>query len=131
MRGCTCRGLTLCPWCAQLAARAGVIPPLLDSSKQLSEAAFMAAVVRLAREHGWLFYHTYSSKKSAPGYFDCTLAKAGQPLVLAELKAATGTLTIEQQQWYETVQQATGVESYIWRPADVERIRHLLSTGEA
>jgi hypothetical protein len=88
----------------------------------VSEAAFQAAVVRVAKDCGWDVWHPYSAKRSAPGYFDLTIAKAGQPIILSELKTATGVVTIEQQHWYDTVRQATGVECYIWRPDDMAEI---------
>jgi hypothetical protein len=127
MRGCTCHGLALCSQCATLAARAGVIPPLLDSSRQLSEAVFQAAVIELAKQHGWLCWHAYSAKKSAAGYPDLTLAKAGYPLICAELKTDTGQLTRAQQAWLAAIEGSTGVVSAVWRPAQwseiVERLR--------
>jgi hypothetical protein len=145
MRGCTCHGLTLCPWCQALAARAvGPAPGLEPGSgvagrrgldggatpgiarPHLSERAFMQALRREALAGGWLFYHTFDSRRSAPGFFDCVCAKPGYPLVLSELKTATGIITIEQQRWHDTVRQATGVECYIWRPEDMERIHALL-----
>jgi hypothetical protein len=109
------------------AAQAGVIPPLLDSSKQLSEAAFMAAVVRLAKQHGWMVYHTWSSKKSPEGFPDLVCARAGSPLLAIETKTDTGQVTKAQQAWLEALGQCTGVVSEVWRPAMlrevVERLR--------
>jgi hypothetical protein len=125
MRGCTCRGLTLCPQCAQLAARAGVIPPLLDSAHQLSEAAFMAAVVRLARAHGWTFaYHTYRSTKSLGGFPDLILChqEPGHVCYAIELKTDTGQVTPAQAAWLEALAGCTGVVAECWRPRDLQEI---------
>src|SRR5262245_22848890 len=88
----------------------------------MSERAFMQAVRREALAHGWLFYHTFDSRRSAPGFVDCVLAKAGRPIILSELKTATGVVTIEQQRWHDTVAQASGVECYLWRPDDMAAI---------
>ena len=54
----------------------------------VSEKAFMSAVVKMARQYGWLVWHTYTARKSPPGYPDLTFCHpSGQrPLILAELK---------------------------------------------
>ncbi len=36
----------------------------------LSEADFMDQVIDLAHLYGWMVYHTYDSRRSAPGYPD-------------------------------------------------------------
>src|SRR5262245_14470002 len=97
--------------------RQGQMPPL-----PITERAFMQAVRREALAHGWLFYHTFDSRRSAPGFVDCVLAKAGYPIVFSELKTATGVVTIEQQRWLDTLRQVTGVECYLWRPDDIAQI---------
>lgn len=129
MRGCQCRGgPTLCDQCQALAERAGVAvaPPtrlvggLLTpaQAQQISEKVFMAAVVRLAREHGWLCYHTHNARKSLPGYPDLTMAKAGRPLLFAELKVPGGQLTLQQHAWLEALTLAEGKEVHLWQPDD-------------
>ena len=118
MRGCTCRGLTLCDQCQQLALRAGVLPPLVDASRQPSEAAFQMAVVKLARSNDWLWYHTHDSRRSPSGFVDGVLAKAGQPLYLVELKTDTGQVTPAQLAWLTALAACTGVVAEVWRPED-------------
>jgi len=86
------------------------------------ERAFQHAVRKMALQGGWLFYHTYDARKSDAGFFDCVCAKPGYPLILAELKAATGVLTVEQQHWHDTVAHVAAVECYIWRPEDMAEI---------
>ena len=93
---------------------------------QVTEAVFQTAIRRLAQQHGWLYYHTYLSKKSAEGYPDVTLAKIGAPLILAELKTITGQLTKAQEAWLEALAGSTGVVSCVWRPTDLEAIVKLL-----
>jgi hypothetical protein len=98
----------------------------------VSEKAFMSAVVRLAKQHGWLCYHTWSSKKSPEGFPDLILAPGpdwqqrhpGQTPVLyaIELKTDTGQLTPAQAAWLEALGQCTGVVSEVWRPADLDAI---------
>ena len=133
MRGCTCRGLTLCPQCTALAARAGVIPPLLDSAVQLSEKAFQSAIVRLAKSQGWDVYFTYRSKRSPEGFPDLVLAHAptatapGGRMVLAELETADGALSQAQAHWIAVLQSIHGIECYLWRPGDMPAIVARLS----
>ena len=115
MRGCTCRGAVLCPQCERLAQMAGVtstitIPPVV------SEKAFMTAVIRLAKEHAWLVYHTHDSRKSFPGYPDLTLAKPGKPVIFSELKVPGGALTLQQHAWLEALTLAEGKEVHLGQP---------------
>jgi hypothetical protein len=122
---CACTGEpgVYCIRCRAILLRAnGVIAP----PPAVSERAFMQAVRKEALAAGWLFYHTFDARKSAPGFFDCVLAKPGHPLVLSELKTATGIVTLEQQRWYDTVRQATGVECYLWRPENMAEIVEIL-----
>lgn len=94
---------------------------------QLSEKAFMAAVVRLAVQQGWKVYHPFDSRKSAPGYPDLTMAKPGRPVIFAELKLEGEKPTIEQEAWLETLRQATNTHVYLWRPSDWPQITEVLS----
>src|SRR5262245_42571902 len=45
----------------------------------ISERAFLQAIRREALAHDWLFYHTFDSRKSDPGFCDCVIAKPGKP----------------------------------------------------
>jgi hypothetical protein len=84
----------------------------------VSERAFMQAVRREALAGGWLFYHTFDSRRSAPGFVDCVLAKPGRPLLCWELKTADGIVTLAQQRWLEVLGQVAGVETGVVRPED-------------
>jgi uncharacterized membrane protein len=66
MRGCTCHGPALCPWCTALAQRAGVLAPV--EAPALSEAAWQAAVVRMATAAGFMCYHTWDARRSPSGW---------------------------------------------------------------
>jgi len=63
--------------------------PTVDGSRfmleQQSEEDFQTAIVQLARMRGWRVYHTKDSRKSAQGFPDLFLLRAGQ-IVVAELK---------------------------------------------
>lgn len=123
MRGCTCRALTLCAQCHALAQRAGVLA--LAEAPAVSEKAFQAAIVRLAREHGWMVHTTYDSRKSPAGYPDLTLCR-GTDLLIQELKIPGGVLTLAQHHWVEDLQRVTHVEAGIWMPEDLDHIRRRL-----
>ena len=129
MRGCTCTGSLWCPQCHALATRAGALPT--PAPVRISEKAFMAAIIRVAREHSWLVYHTHDSRKSAPGYVDLTLARLpgpGRPgeVIWSELKVAA-PLTIEQEKWLATLSYVQHTETYVWRPDDMPAIVARLS----
>ena len=78
-----------------------------------SEKEFQALVIDLAQRHGFRVYHTFNSRRSAAGYPDVTLVRAGRLLFL-ELKSKTGRVTDEQKEWITALQQAR-VEAYVMR----------------
>lgn len=87
-----------------------------------SEGRLLREVRQLAQNAGYLTYHTYRSDRSEKGWFDLACAKPGHPLILAELKTQRGKLTMAQRRWVDAVTQATGVETHVWRPADLSAI---------
>lgn len=125
MRGCTCTGLTLCAQCAALARRAGVLET--PGPPAVSETAFMAAVIRVAKEHAWLCYHTHDSRRSLPGYPDLTLVRpphGGRPgeAIWAECKVPGGRLTLQQAHWLEVLGQVERTEAVVWVPEAMPEI---------
>lgn len=84
---------------------------------RVPEAQFQHDVVSWARWWGWLVYFTYDSRGSPPGFPDLTLTRAGR-LILAELKSATGELSLDQIRWRSALQAVSGIEYRLWRPAD-------------
>ena len=87
------------------------------SALHLGEQAFLALVLELAAWCGWRGYHTYDSRRSAPGFPDLVLLKP-PALLFVEVKTATGRLTPTQRAWLEALGQCPGVEAYCWRPHD-------------
>jgi hypothetical protein len=88
-----------------------------------SERDFRQQVVQLAQLRGWLVYWTWTSIHSPAGFPDlvlCRPAQDGRPgrIVFAELKTATGKVTLAQQEWLAALGACTGVEAALWRPAD-------------
>lgn len=85
----------------------------------MTEAAFQAQVVALARSLGWLAWHTYDSRRSAPGFPDLTLVHPQRGLLkFRELKTAKGRVRPEQSQCLAALA-ATGADAAVWRPADL------------
>lgn len=90
----------------------------------LSEAAFQNKVLALCRWLKLRTYHTYDSRRSAPGFPDLVIVgKAG--IIFAELKTTRGKVTIYQQAWWDDLTKA-GAEAYIWRPEDWPQIQDVL-----
>ena len=94
----------------------------------VSEKVFQAAVLKIAREAGYMTFHVHDSRKSAEGYPDLTLVHPTRrelPVFLCELKTQAGQVTAAQQAWVEALGGRQTV-STIWRPDDVEMIRRWL-----
>jgi hypothetical protein len=90
----------------------------------ITEASFQQAVCDLAQLNGWIYYHTFDSRRSPAGFLDLVLCHAGPhgaltggQLLFAELKTAKGKVTIGQQIWLRTLT-AAGAEVHLWRPDD-------------
>jgi len=96
---------------------------------KLSEQDFMQQIIDLAHLYGWLCYHTFDSRRSAPGYPDLAFCHpVHHEYFLAELKTEKGHLTPAQQRWIEALYQAN-IETYVWRPSDFDTIVRRLSKG--
>lgn len=94
------------------------------SGSVLSEAAWQSRVVDYAALRGWLTYHTKDSRRSAPGFPDLVMVRAGV-LLLAELKTETGRPTADQRRWLAALSAVPGVTVRLWRPShwpDVEAV---------
>lgn len=97
-------------------------PPL----PEISEADFMARVVKLAKESGWACFHPYDSRRSEAGWPDLALCRPPR-LILAELKSADGKLKPAQKKWITLLRKCNGVEAFVWWPRDFEAIERLLA----
>jgi hypothetical protein len=102
----------------------------------VSEDDLLAFVIDLARQRGWLTYHTRFSRGSDAGFPDLVLLRPPR-LVLAELKRDGKNPTPAQGQWLGELEQVAlalelehggraGLEVYIWRPADQDEIQRVL-----
>lgn len=86
----------------------------------MTEKVFQNHVTRLAAQLGWsLQYHTWIAINSKGGFPDLVLVNPLQGrLIFAELKTMSGTVSEQQQEWFDTLN-ACGQEAYIWRPDDL------------
>ena len=96
------------------------------STLPITERAFAQQVVDLAHLHGWMVYRTWLSVRSPAGYPDLTLCR-GERLLFAELKSDTGTLTPEQRAWLTALDGVPGVETYAWRPRNLDDAARVLA----
>jgi hypothetical protein len=92
----------------------------------ISERQFEAQVRELATLTGWMVYHTNNSLRSPEGFPDLVLARAPR-LIFAELKSAGGRVSDQQTYWLDELRGVAGVETYVWRPADLDEITRILS----
>lgn len=83
-------------------------------------------VLPLARQFGWLAYHTHDSRRSVAGFPDI-IALRGERMVVAELKSEKGRLTKDQLKWLTMFQSIPGAEVFVWRPSNSDRIVQILT----
>lgn len=91
----------------------------------ITEKDFQRQVLDLARILGWAAYHPMLSKWSERGWPDVVLCKPPR-LILAELKRENGKTTPHQDRWLEMLGRCPGVETYLWRPSDLDGIARCL-----
>lgn len=96
--------------------------------KRGAEAHFQTQVVNLAALYGWnLRYHTYDSRRSAPGFPDLVLVRPPE-ILFWEVKSESGRIRPEQKEWIAALT-ACGLEAAILRPSDFDDIHARLSQG--
>lgn len=81
------------------------------------ESDLMWQVRKLAKECGWLGYHTHDSRKSAAGFPDLVLVRR-ERMLFVELKKETEKPRKEQVVWLDALRRVPSVEVYIWKPSD-------------
>lgn len=109
-------------------ARRGQSIPTLPG--ETPEGQLLAAIRRVASTAGWEVYHTYSSKRSEPGFPDVVLTD-GESLLMMELKDNRGKPTLDQARWLQLLAHTGKVETGIWRPRDFPAIVARLTRGKA
>lgn len=95
----------------------------------ITEKQFEAQVKDLARLLGWQYYHTWRSIHSPAGFPDCVMVRNGT-VIFAELKSEKGNLSEKQAEWITDLNRVAnhslGVQVYVWRPSDFDRIVEIL-----
>ena len=94
-----------------------------------SEESFQRRVLEFARLMGWgCRYHTFDSRRSAPGFPDLVLVRAPR-VVFAECKTdhAPKELPFAQRVWMHELLRCPGVEWYLWRPRNWQEIERILA----
>lgn len=108
-------------------------------SERITEAAFTAQVIALARWYKWRVAHFRSSMNKrgrymtavqgdGAGFPDLVLIRNGS-LIFAELKSAKGKVGPNQQEWLKSLSNAPGVAVYVWKPHEINEIEKVLERG--
>lgn len=99
----------------------------------MTEAEFQAQVVQLATITGWRHLHVrrtvgrgrkWTTSTNLAGWPDLLLWRPGR-IIAAELKSDSGKVTDEQAEVLRSLAEA-GVDGYVWRPSDFDRIAAVL-----
>ena len=88
-------------------------------SSLITEKDFQHTVVEAAKLYGWIYYHTYSSKRSPAGFPDLVLVR--ERVLFRELKTEKGRLTAYQIVWGKRLTDA-GSDYAVWRPSMLDEI---------
>jgi hypothetical protein len=110
---------------------------LLAAVPEQSEQVFQSGVLEYAGLQGWRAMHIADSRRQvtrggktqwigdglAAGWPDLTLVR--ERLIVAELKAESGRLSVKQREWIDALKWA-GVETDCWKPSDWEDIQRIL-----
>ncbi len=111
-----------------------------NGKPHISEKAFTAQVISLARHLGWKVAHFRPAMDSkgrwktavqgdGVGFLDLILLRRNK-LKIAELKVGNGKLTAEQTLWFATWVELSlwqpGIDVYLWRPSDYDEIERIL-----
>ena len=92
----------------------------------MTERQFQTRVLRIAKQFGWITYHTHDSRRSDPGFPDLVLVR--DRVLFRELKTETGRISEPQKAWGQALKRA-GADFKIWRPGDMPVIIKELSDG--
>ena len=104
-----------------------------------TEAGFTAAVIALAKLHGWRTAHFRPARTKDGGWrtavsgdgagFPDIILVRGDRMIAAELKVGKGTLSEAQRKWLCDFGLIIGITTCVWRPADWCEIVELLSAA--
>lgn len=102
-----------------------------------AEAAFQYQVIDVAHLYGWRVAHFRPAQDShgrwrtavqgdGKGFPDLLLVR--ERVIAAELKSDDGTLSVDQMLWLSAFE-AAGIETHVWRPADLPNLPAVLGPG--
>lgn len=101
------------------------------SGPYVTEKALQATIVAVAKLCGFRVYHTFDSRRSAPGFPDVCCVK-GKSLIFIEVKTESGKLTGDQAEWLTALRPVPGVTILVVRPTGLnDCLDFLQSTGHA
>lgn len=86
----------------------------------ITEKQFQAQIVKAAKLLGWYVYHTYDSRRSAPGFPDLVLCDTRR-VIYAEIKVGRNLLSADQEKWVDALRR-THATVFVWRPEDWPQI---------
>jgi hypothetical protein len=102
----------------------------LHGLDDILEKEWQSTVVTLAKQLGWLTYHTHDSRRSAHGFPDLVCVR--DRVVYLELKREnrkTSKLTDDQKVWIRWLIDA-GAEVYVVRPSRLQAVADMLSSRQ-
>lgn len=92
---------------------------LADVAAAMKEDALQAKVIAVARDLGFLAYHTHDSRRSERGWPDLVLVHPTRGrLLYRELKQEERYPTADQRKWLDALRVA-GADVGVWRPLDL------------
>jgi len=112
----------------------------LDALPKLTERAWQADVLKIARLFGWRWWHDRATnfpracpKCKAPlriprndaGWPDLFMVR-GDTLVVAEIKSDRNYPTPEQREWLEAFRQVRRIVVVVWKPKDAQKVAEVL-----
>lgn len=96
--------------------------------RKVREAAFMRAVIRVAKSRGWSVYHTHDSRRSVAGFPDLVLLRRELQLAVELKRSAKEKPTTEQLAWLARFR-AAGVPAFVWTPEVWIELERILKYG--
>ena len=91
----------------------------------LTEAQYQAQIVKAAKAHGWMVYHTYDSRRSTAGFPDLVLVRPPR-LLFAEIKLEKEPVTPSQYEWLTGLKECGEVYAIVVRPSGWDMIVEML-----
>lgn len=104
--------------------------------RTVTEKTWTKQVVELGKTFGWTIHHTLTAwgKSGKPitlqgdkGMPDLLMIKPPRVVFIELKRQGVNRMTPEQEAWMELLKACPGVEAYIFRPGDVDKVAGVLS----